>query len=216
MNVLIFGATGSAGGSVLDACLASPAVREVRAVSRRPVPDHPKLRVSLHDDFADYGPVADAFRDLDACFFCLGVSATRVSDEDDYRRITRDFAVAAAEAVRAASPGAAFHFISGMGTRSDSRAMWARVKAEAEEDLMAAAGAVCFRPGFIDGRVSDRAPWYYGPIRPVLRLFRPFRSLYVSGDHVGHAMLQATRAGFRSRVVENAEIRTLAETWSDT
>jgi uncharacterized protein YbjT (DUF2867 family) len=34
MKVLIFGATGSAGGSVLRACLAAPDVREVRA-SRR-------------------------------------------------------------------------------------------------------------------------------------------------------------------------------------
>jgi hypothetical protein len=46
---------------------------------------------------------------------------------------------------------------------------------------------------------------------PALRLLRPFHSLYVAGEDLGRTMLEATRENFRRRVIENAEIRELAE-----
>ena len=52
-----------------------------------------------------------------------------------------------------------------------------------------------------------------GSTRPSVRsavLLRPFRSLYVTGDDIGRAMLQATRERLRGRIVENAEIRAIA------
>jgi len=47
--------------------------------------------------------------------------------------------------------------------------------------------------------------------RPVFRLFRPFRSLYVSGDDIGRAMLQAMQDDVRGRIIENAELRDMAD-----
>jgi uncharacterized protein YbjT (DUF2867 family) len=210
-TVLLFGATGTAGGSVLQACLAAPEVGEVRAVVRRaPALAHPNLRLVVHQDFLDYGAVAAAFAGVDACFWCLGRSVRQVSGEAEYRTLTRDYAVTAARLLRQQSPAAAFHFISGQGTRADSRMMWARVKAEAERELLAVADAVCWRPAFIDGADAASAPRVYQRLRPLFRLLRPLRSLYVSGEEIGLAMLQATAEGWRSRVVENAEIRALA------
>jgi uncharacterized protein YbjT (DUF2867 family) len=212
MKILLFGATGSAGGSVLRACVASPAVEEVRAVSRRPVSlDHEKLRVFLTGNFQDYSRVEEAFAGVDACLFCLGVSATQVSGEEEYRRITYGFAVAAARALRAQSPGAAFHFISGQGTSLTSRFMWARVKAETEREVMKLVDAVCWRPAAIDGAPSDNAPRAYKILRPLFRILKPFRSLYISGEDLGRAMLQATAEGVRGRIIENAQIREIAE-----
>ncbi|HEV2852192.1 MAG TPA: epimerase [Thermoanaerobaculia bacterium] len=212
MKILLFGATGSAGGSVLRACVASPAVEEMRAVSRRPVSlDHEKLRVFLTGNFQDYSRVESAFAGVDACLFCLGVSATRVSGEEEYRRITYGFAVAAARALRAHSPGAAFHFISGQGTSLTSRFMWARVKAETEREVMKLVDAVCWRPAAIDGAPSDNAPRAYKVLRPLFRILKPFRNLYVTGEDLGRAMLQATAEGMRGRIIENAEIREIAE-----
>jgi len=212
MKILLFGATGSAGGSVLRVCLADPAVEEVRAVSRRPVSlDHEKLRVFLTGNFQDYSRIEEAFAGVDACLFCLGISATQVSGEDEYRRITYGFAVAAARTLRTKSPGAAFHFISGQGTSLTSRFMWARVKAETERELMKAVDAVCWRPAAIDGAPSDNAPRAYKVLRPLFRFLKPFRSLYISGEDLGRAMLQATVEGIRGRIIENAEIRNIAE-----
>jgi uncharacterized protein YbjT (DUF2867 family) len=212
MKILLFGATGSAGGSVLRACLAAPAVEEVRAIARRPPAlAHGKLRVFLHQDFLDFAPVAEAFAGVDACLFCLGISVTQVSGEAEYRRITHDFALAAAHALKAQSPGAAFHFISGQGTRLDSRFLWARVKAETERELIDLVDATCWRPAAIDGERSQSGPRLYQAARPLLRLLKPFRSLYVAGEDLGRAMLQATSENIRGRVIENAEIRDLAD-----
>ncbi len=211
MNVLLFGASGSAGGSVLRACLASPLVAEARAIVRRPLPlVHDKLHVFVHGDYLDYTRVADAFENVDACLFCLGISATQVSGEPEYRRITHDFALAAAGTLRAHRPAAVFHFISGQGAKLNSRFMWARVKAETERELMARFDAVCWRPATIDGEASESSPRVYHFIRPMFRLLKPFRSLYVAGEDLGRAMLQATVEKVHGRVIENAEIRDIA------
>jgi uncharacterized protein YbjT (DUF2867 family) len=212
MKILIFGATGSAGGSVLRSCLASPAVEEVRAVVRRPLSlTHEKLRVVVHDDFLDYTRIADAFAGVDACLFCLGISSTQVSGEAEYRRITHDFALAAARALRAGSPGAVFHFISGQGTNVASRFMWARVKGETERDLMAEVDAVCWRPAAIDGVPSQSEPRLFKILRPLFRLLSPFRNLYVKGEDLGRAMLLGAAEDMRGRILENREIRDLAD-----
>jgi len=213
MRVLIFGASGSAGGGVLRACLDSPHVTHVRAVVRRPLGIAPaKLEAVTHGDYADYTAMAAAFGGVDACFWCLGKSSTQVPTEAEYRRLTYDYAMAAATALRAASPAAVFHFISGKSTGLDSRYMWARVKAETERDLLADGHpANCWRPASIDGVPSASEPALFRIARPVMRLLRPFRSLYVRAEDIGIAMLAATRAGIRGRIFENADIRDLAD-----
>ena len=113
MKILLFGATGSAGSAVLDACLGAAIVDEVRAIVRRPLLNtNSKLRTFVHPDFLDYSTVEEAFRDVDACLFCLGISVTQVSKEE-YRTITYSYTLAAANMLKRHSPGAAFHYISG-------------------------------------------------------------------------------------------------------
>jgi uncharacterized protein YbjT (DUF2867 family) len=210
MKILLFGATGAAGGSVLSACLKASIVDEVRAITRKPLTiTHPKLRNILHSDFLDYSAVATAFDSIDACLFCLGVSITKVS-KDDYRRITHDFTLAAARTVKAHSPNAAFHYITGQGTRRDSRMFWAQVKGQTEIDLMELIGSDCWRPAFIDTPPSPNFPRVLALVYPALRLLKPFPSMYVHGEDLGRAMLQATKENLRSRVIENSEIRDIA------
>lgn len=211
MNILLFGASGTAGGAVLQVCLNTPVVKEVRAIVRRPLGRRDaKLWEIAHSNFLDYSGVAEAFRNVDACLFCLGISVTQVSKEE-FVKISHDYAIAAAAMLMAESPGAAFHYISGAGTRAQSRTFWSKVKGETENELMELAGADCWRPGFIDAQPSASLPRMYAMLRPALRLLKPFRSLYVAGEDLGRAMLEATRERLRRRVIENAEIRELAE-----
>ena len=215
MKILLFGASGMAGGAVLRACLAekgvaASVVEEVRVLVRRPLGlAHPKLREFVHTNYLDYAAAAEAFRAVDACLFCLGISVTQVSKEE-FVKISHDYAIAAANALKAQSPAAAFHYISGTGTRADSRTFWSKVKGQTENELMDLVGADCWRPAFIDAAPSASVPKMYAMLRPALRLLKPFRSLYILGEDLGRAMLQATRENLRRRVIENPEIRALA------
>ncbi|MFI5097221.1 MAG: NAD(P)H-binding protein [Candidatus Acidiferrales bacterium] len=210
MRILLFGATGSAGAAVLDACLSSSIVEEVRAITRRPLMHtSSKLRTYVHRDFTNYATVEEAFRGMDACLFCLGVSATQVSKEE-YRKITYSYTLAAAQMFKAKSPGAAFHYISGQGTRPDSRMFWSRVKAQTEHDLIELVDANCWRPAFIDATPSPSLPKLYKIFFPLFRVLKPFPGLYVSGTDLGRAMLQATQENLRRRIIENKEILQLA------
>ena len=213
MRILLLGATGSAGGSVLRVCLASPRVVRVHALARRSLAvEDAKLRAFVHNDYLDYRAVPEAFRDVDVCLDCLGISVGQTSSEAEYRRITHDFALAAAAELRAQSAQAAFHYLSGEGASLDSRFMWARVKGETERDLITGFEAVCWRPAAIDGEPSQSEPRRYKILRPILRVvFAPFRSLYVKGEDIGRAMLFAAGEGLHSRVIANREIRDLAD-----
>jgi len=211
MKMMLFGATGLAGGSVLKACLASPVVDEIRVITRRSVGiSASKLHEFIHHDFLNYSGVSNAFTGMDACLFCLGVSVMQVPGEAEYRQITHDFALAAAQELKKNSPQATFHYISGRGTKRGSRMMWARVKAETERELIGMMKAVCWRPSFIDGDPSATTPKVIRVLRPVLKVLKPFPGLYVEGQDLGRAMIQATIENVRGRVIENSEIRELA------
>ena len=129
---------------------------------------------------------------------------------EQYRIISYDFPLAAARKLRIRSPTALFHYISGQGTYLNSRFAWAHVEGATERELIVLAGAVCWRPAFIDGETSESAPRLYQFLRPLFRLLKPFRNLYVDGQDLGRAMLQTTKENVRGRIIENAEIRDIA------
>jgi uncharacterized protein YbjT (DUF2867 family) len=210
MKVLLFGASGSVGNAALEACAAASIVEQVRAVVRRPLMStSPKLRTYIHKDFLDFATAEEAFRGVDSCLFCLGISSTQVSKEE-YRTITYSYTLAAANMLKRHSPQAAFHYISGQGTRADSRMLWSRVKAQTEHDLIELLGADCWRPAFIDAKPSASLPKVYALFFPLGRLLKPFPRAYIHGHDLARAMLQATMEKIRGHIFENPEIREIA------
>src|SRR3954451_23212661 len=137
MNVVLFGASGMVGQGVLLECLEDPDVRRVVSVVRRPTGvTNAKLTEVVHRDFLDYTAIERSLRDLDACFFCLGVSSVGMKEED-YRHITYDLTMAAARTLHRLNPRLAFIYVSGAHTdgTEHGRSMWARVKGKTENDL---------------------------------------------------------------------------------
>lgn len=214
LRIVLFGGTGLAGSGVLHASIAAPEVASIVAVTRRPLGvAHPKLREIIHTDFTDLSPIRSSLEGVDACFYCLGISVSKTTEEE-YRTITNTYAIEAARRLKEASPGHTFHFLSGAGTRLDSGMMWARVKAETEEELkgMGLVGILCWRPGMILGdRVPGGLSWRYHLLLPLLRLARFIPSLSVSAEMIGQAMIEATLEGRREGTVPNREIREIAE-----
>jgi uncharacterized protein YbjT (DUF2867 family) len=213
-RIALFGATGAAGGGVLDACLKAPEVGSVLAVVRRPTGlTHEKLEELTCSNFADLSSLTDRLGGIDACFYCLGISATQVSGEKEYREITETYALAAAAALKTASPQHIFHFISGGSTNPKSRMMWARVKGETELALQAfgLAGIVCWRPGYIHPLAPRKNAGATEHImRAVYPLFKGIESMSIPADDIGYAMIEAQLQGQKSGTHENAAIRDLA------
>jgi len=217
LRVAIFGATGSAGSGVLGECLNDSRVDEIVAVTRRPLAEKaPKLSEVNCRDFLDLTAIAAHLTDLDACFYCLGVSQARIRDPDKYREITYDYTLAAARALADHSPSCVFHFLTGVGTdpTGRSRMMWARVKGEAERALGSAGlgGVVCWRPGYIHSFHPHRGRQLSALLsRTVYPVLRRFPAMAVSRVEFGWAMLQAALEGVCEGVLENRDIIALAD-----
>lgn len=217
MRIIVFGATGMIGQGVLEACLRDDAVTEVLAIGRSSTGrTHPKLREIQHRDFTGFTTIQDRITGFDACFFCLGTSSVGMS-EIDYRAITYDLTSAAAQVVLAVNPALTFCYISGAGTDTNSRLMWARVKGETEDALLAStANSYMFRPAVVvplpgsTARNRTYAVLYrvLTTLNPLLRRIAPRR--VSSALQVGQAMLTTARAGAPTRILEVNDINHLA------
>src|SRR5271170_6360029 len=118
MKVIVFGATGMVGQGVLRECLLDPEVISVLVIGRSSIgQQHPKLRERLHANFFDFSALEPEWSGYDACFFCLGISSLGMS-EADYRRVTYDLTLAAAEPLSRLNPDMTFIYVSGAGTDS--------------------------------------------------------------------------------------------------
>lgn len=211
MRVLLFGATGTIGGAVLRACLKDPAVDKVVSISRKePAESGPQLEVVIAHDFHDLSAHGSAFQGIDACFFCLGISANQVDSEQAYRHITHDIPIHVAQLLQAYSPEATFHFVSGQGSHVGSMMMWARVKGETELHLMQAVDACCYRPAFVDAPPSENAPAYAKVAHVFGPLLKKIPAIAIDGEDIGFAMIEAHQRGYGDKIFENTEICDLA------
>ena len=206
MKVILFGATGMVGQGVLRECLLDPRVTDVLTVGRAATGQtHAKLRERVEPDLLRLAPIAG----YDACFFCLGVTSSGMT-EADYRRITYDVTLAAANAV--VSPAMTFIFVSGAGT--DGRAMWARVKKAAEDALlrMPFKAAYMFRPAIIrpmHGIKSKTKSYrlFYALAAPLMPLLVRMLPRYVTTtEQIGRAMINVAANGYPKHVLESEDI----------
>jgi len=218
MRILIFGASGMVGQGVLRECLLDPRVSEVVAVVRAETgKSDPKLREVVLANMFAFADIAERFAGFDACFFCLGVSSVGMA-EADYTRVTYDLTLAIARPLALANPAMTFIYVTGAGTKRDSRQMWARVKARTEDALAALpfAAVFLFRPAFIQPLhgVRSKTRWYmavYAAIRPLsAALVRHLPRYATTTERVGRAMIEAVMEGYPTRVLESTDINALA------
>jgi uncharacterized protein YbjT (DUF2867 family) len=215
MNVLIFGASGMVGQGVLRECLLDADVHQVLSIGRSTIGlQHPKVREIAHADMWNYTSIESELTGLDACFFCLGVSAAGMS-EAEYARITHDITLAAATTLARFNPEMTFIYVSGAGTDSSEhgRVMWARVKGRTENDLLKLAfKAYMFRPGAIQPlhgiKSKTKAYWIlYSLTKPLLPLLRAvFPHQITTTEQMGRAMLKIAKHGGKSRILESSAI----------
>ncbi len=207
------------GQGVLRECRLDPEVTEILSIVRKSTGRQDnKVREIVHADFFDFTSLEPEFTGLDACFYCLGVSSVGMS-EADYRHVTYDIALAAAHAVVKQNPMMTFCFISGAGTDSSGKgkSMWARVKGQTENALLALPfkAAYMFRPGVIVPLhgIESRTALYRIPyiiMTPILPLLQRLFPKYVTTtEKLGRAMLTAAKHGAPKAILESVDFNGL-------
>jgi uncharacterized protein YbjT (DUF2867 family) len=216
LKVILLGATGMVGQSVLRECLLDPEVETVLAIGRNATAQqHEKLHEIVLNDLSDLSSIEDRLSGYDACFFCLGVSAAGMKEEA-YRRVTYDLTISVARILSRLNPDMTFIYVSGAGTDSTERGrmMWARVKGKTENALlqMPLKAAYMFRPAYIQPLhgIRTKTKWYgalyamMAPLYPAWKLLFP--KYVTTTECVGRAMLKVAKRGAPKSVLENQAI----------
>ncbi|KAH7073081.1 hypothetical protein BKA63DRAFT_416623 [Paraphoma chrysanthemicola] len=143
MHLILTGATGLVGASVLHNMLAQESIKRITILSRRPVKmaeGHEKAKVIVQKDLKNYDKaLLDELKDANGCVWALGVSQNDVGKEE-YFEITHDMPMAAAKAFSTLHPDSPFTFVyvSGEGatqTPGMFTPIFGRVKGQIESSL---------------------------------------------------------------------------------
>lgn len=204
------------GKGVLLECLDSDKIDKVLVINRKSINNqHPKLKEILLKDFLQVETIKEELRGYDACFYCMGVSAVGM-EEATYVKITYDTTVAFANVLHEVNPNMVFNFVSGVGTNSESRTMWQRVKGQAENVVLEKGfkNAFAFRPGMIipERGIESRTSWYntmYVIMRPFFPLFKRSKSVTTT-TKIGHAMINTLFTNKKNSVLEPPAINEMA------
>ncbi len=220
MKVVLFGASGMVGQGVLRECLLEHGVERILSIVRKPSGQQSaKLTELVHQNFFDFSGVESELTGYDACFFCIGVTSSGMTEES-YSRATYDMTLVAAETLARRNPQMAFLFVSGTGSDSTEkgRVMWARVKGRTENAVLGLPfrAAYVFRPGVIQPLhgIRSRTQSYrimYALMRPILPLLRWLLPQYVTTTELlGRAMIRVAQKGYPKRVLESRDINQAA------
>ncbi len=205
MKVIITGTTGMVGKGVLIECLADNRITEVAIINRHSLNmNHPKLTEIIHKNFSDISKIQNQLQNYDACFFCLGVSAYRMSEEQ-YTKLTYTLTLNFAKQLLEVNSNMTFCYVSGQGTDSSEKggSMWARIKGKTENDLMKLgfAHTFMFRPGGIrPGKgIKSRTPMY-NTFLPLVKVLYPIFKVIMpnamtTSEAIGQAMIHVAEKG---------------------
>ena len=221
MKVIIFGASGMVGQGVLRECLLNPNVDKILTIVRKPSNNkHTKLQELIHQDFFNYSTITQHLTGYDACFFCLGVSSTGMT-EAEYHHMTYDLTFTAARALATHNTNMTFIYVSAVGADSseNGRIMWARVRGKIENAILKLPfkAIYLFRPGYIQPMhgIRSKTKMYYlfylliGPFYPILKMLMP--KYLTTTEQIGQAMIQVATHGTNKTILHSQEINKLSQ-----
>ncbi|MEM7588810.1 MAG: epimerase [Myxococcota bacterium] len=220
MKVIVTGSTGMVGKGVLMECIDSDAVTSIVLVNRTPLGVcHKKIHEVICKDWSDLSKIKPHLRQAQACYFCMGATATTLR-KAEFHHVTYDLTLAFAKLFAHCNPNAVFCYVSGMGVGKNpsSNLMWLRIKGKTEQALLQlpCKAVYLFRPGYIQPMrgVHSKTALYrlfytvFGPFYPLFK--RLFPSYVTSTVQIGRAMISVTHSGYDCRFLENSDINKAA------
>ena len=190
-RVLLVGATGLVGQSVMRQALADPRVSELVVPTRKPLPAHARLCNPVVD--FDHLPGDAEWWKTDAVICTLGTTIRVAGSQSAFRKVDHDYPLMVARL--ALQHGATTYVLtSASGANPDSRVFYSRTKGELERDLATLGydSLTFVRPGLLGGERTQRRPAeqlgmrVLGVIGPLL----PRRYRMVPAESVATALLR--------------------------
>ena len=132
-RVIIAGATGLVGSKLTSMMAGSPAVNEVKVLTRRSTDFKGPTINEIQVDFDNLGSAANSFA-ADVAYCCLGTTMKKAGSRDAFFRVDHDYVVDFAQHVFEAGVKR-FYVITAMGADEKSTFYYNRVKGQTEEDL---------------------------------------------------------------------------------
>ena len=191
-DLLLVGATGLVGQSVLRQALADSRVAKVIALTRKPLPPHHGLENPLVDFEAL--PADAPWWQVHGGICTLGTTMRQAGSHVAFRKVDVDYPLAVARLLR--EHGAqSFAFNSSIGADPKARAFYTRVKGEVEQRLIACGfpSLTLVRPSGILGPRKPHRAWEARTIRVfhTLRPLLPRHYRVVPADKIAKALLEA-------------------------
>lgn len=156
-TAVIAGSTGLIGSELLQLLLDSPVYGKVIALTRKALPEHPKLVQVL----ADAGNISEKFEWLtaDDVFCCLGTTMAKAGSREKFYEIDYDYPLELARITH--SLGARqYLLVSALGANKDSSLYYNKVKGEVEQAISAVGFETLhiFRPSLLLGDRAEKRP----------------------------------------------------------
>jgi uncharacterized protein YbjT (DUF2867 family) len=190
--LLLVGATGLVGQSVVRQALADSRVDKLIAVTRKPLPPQPGLENPTVD--FDALPADAPWWGVDGGICTLGTTMRQAGSHQAFRKVDVDYPLAVATLLR--EHGAqSFAFNSSIGANPKARAFYMRVKGEVEQRLIALGfpSLTLVRPSGILGPRKAHRKWEARTIRVFhsLRPILPRHYRVVPADKIAKALIEA-------------------------
>lgn len=209
-TVVLAGATGLVGGSILAGLLADSSVAMVHSLGRRNLSVvHPRLTCHIVD-FAALPPLPH----VDEVYLALGTTIRDAGSQAAFRAVDFDANLAVARAALTAGAQRC-GLVSSVGANANSKVFYSRVKGELEEALgqLAFASLVIARPSLLVGdraalgqptRALEKAALSFSKVlRPLIP--NKYRPIYAA--QVARALLNQTPVAEGRIILHNDELR---------
>lgn len=206
--LLLVGATGLVGQSVVRQALADARVEKLIALTRKPLAAADRLENPLVD--FDALPEDAPWWNVDGGICTLGTTMRQAGSHEAYRKVDVTYPLRVARLLHAHG-AKSFAFNSSIGANPQGRAFYWRIKGEVEQRLMRGgfASLTLVRPSAILGPRPTHRAWEARTIQAFHRLrpILPRHYRVVPADRVAKALLEAAiTAPPGVRIVESEEL----------
>ena len=219
IKVIITGASGMVGKSVLLESIENPLIVKILLINRKKINiNHPKVEEIILDEFMNINTLRNQLKDYNACFFCMGVSSIGMSEEK-YTHITYEIIKSFVDTLYEVNQNITFNYVSGTATDSYEKgtAMWARVKGKTENYILNKGfhDSYMFRPGAIiaEKGIKSSTKWYniiYIITKPIFPILKGNKNITTT-TKFGQAMINSLVFPQNLKHLENKDINILSQ-----